>query len=1491
MNVPNFYRARALLAFIAAVVAVTASTLEVEAQDWEDIYGLLPDVDWRIELRCENGECDAVVQRSPPRKQGAKKPLSPPPLHASGDNPVVGDEGSSISTTASGGGSVQSLFEDMWTVVGLGCSLTPGLCAQVHARDDIPRSTLPRPDAGAQDNVALSSDKTDPVNIVTGEFVHHATDIRLPGLGGTGFSFDRVYRSGTRYDGPLGHGWDHNWNQKLIEFGDSCYGELPNPLDCMVLWATGRGYTLSFSPAEGFETSAPCGAESVCKTTSRTFRVASKADVPPGSDPASEDNALTSFSVHLDAERRVDTDGTVTVVSKTWRLQHPAGSRAVFDADGRLERVVDSVGNSVTVSWEFAGPEDEDWRVERVVDSVGREISFIYDLQSHLLFVGDVSSAVSASYTYNARGELVTAVNDRGVSETYGYESEVHPWVGAAGDAPSDDEFIPQIGLDATCRAMCSSRPGTSGACVGAGDNDPQGECYDRCQELGEDCGQAGPANCAAYCDSHEMKSHCWQSCSDGCADEGCTPSYIAQECEEWAASAGCESCWTELYETAFLACGGDYCETDTSGSFGFIFPMGNVGGDPSGGFGGESSLPPPVQEDSTWYDTYLELYDLPISVNIYGNGEGCKTNASYERDNFEDFSEWPYLPDYSSTLNEELKRLHVMGRCGPVAPGSTEIRSCAWTNDERSKCRSNYLRCQISAGTWHEMCPLLGDREIWDGVFPFIEYAGAGSIRAWDSREEFEAYMLEVYGLPNAGDYGPHTVQGYVRTDTNLAVNHIDALRDHRSSTAFPAPEEPARPDVLPPCEWQCRKELEASCAAELPQICSDNCEPDCAARCMSDCEGNCLAQFPNDCVQVAQNCGHHCDELGSDPGAWESFCEDGCYDSCVASNHRTFPAVGKPKYGRVSQLNHNLVSIKDGAGETYVVNVYGKDVTHPSFDRVKYHWYGGEWTQLGYADLLADPSAPAPSTGPTVEFAFAPALAFQNPEEVEDNQMTFSYSGLVEGLEDYESAVVCPDCDSADPEACRFGYGEAAHGDPTTLTGAEAPILAVVVKPPNGEVVTLYSDAHGQLIRKVEYPEGAAKAARQSTWYDYDDRFRLVGVEHDNGDRVCMTLDNDGDVVYQTMLPALGTLDNLAGTGDGPTAIVHGAQTYYAYVDGRDGGTYSGPKRLHKTHLPRRSEGEDWVVTSEMTWSALGLLEKVTDASGLETTYINNGLGWPERIIEPNGLVTEFVYDASIGVMTQVIKDPDGPDPAVTTIDSDLAGRPFRIVSPTGVETAIDRTVPFRDHLITVTDADSGRTLQRREIFNDEGELVTVEGDVLTQTFEYDLRGHLRRATTAAGDGTGEPLVQCTRMGLDGRLLERVMPDGMRLKYVYDGVGRPLQVHQTRFPDVYRSWDDACPTIDDSVGTAAETEVTLVTFEYDPDGRWVRTTDALGRSTTVERDLFGRPAIVTDHRGVVSHTRGTTGISVRAIRRRSCSRRGPIGWPTQSPPDRRAR
>jgi hypothetical protein len=64
-----------------------------------------------------------------------------------------------------------------------------------------------------------TKDVGDPVSLSTGDFTYDNTLMRLPG-GNMPYRLDIRYRSQARFDGPIGQGWDHGYDHKLVENPD-----------------------------------------------------------------------------------------------------------------------------------------------------------------------------------------------------------------------------------------------------------------------------------------------------------------------------------------------------------------------------------------------------------------------------------------------------------------------------------------------------------------------------------------------------------------------------------------------------------------------------------------------------------------------------------------------------------------------------------------------------------------------------------------------------------------------------------------------------------------------------------------------------------------------------------------------------------------------------------------------------------------------------------------------------------------------------------------------------------------------------------------------------------------------------------------------------------------------------------------------------------------------------------------------------------------------
>lgn len=303
---------------------------------------------------------------------------------------------------------------------------------------------------------------SDPVNPFNGEFLFRHVDLEFPGFG-VPFKHERIYRSRVAYDGPLGFGWDHTHNQRLID-GTSCAGEK--------LFLTGEAYVLSFKVASQVVTSSPDGS-SVTDTV--------------------YESPVWSQATLRGLEQR-DVAGVVNgnpiyVISRTWTMSEPEGIVRRFDGNGLLSRIEDANAHGLTLEWE-PSPRDDAWRLATVTDSVGRQIAYAYSTDGRLTSVIESVSGLQVSYVQDANGDLVAFVAKDGWMEEYEYH---------AGTAAVTPDYVPEGMLAPACELACAVSTDScdaGGACDGAAEWGAA-HCLSEC---GAGCAEGCDDRCYGHC-------------------------------------------------------------------------------------------------------------------------------------------------------------------------------------------------------------------------------------------------------------------------------------------------------------------------------------------------------------------------------------------------------------------------------------------------------------------------------------------------------------------------------------------------------------------------------------------------------------------------------------------------------------------------------------------------------------------------------------------------------------------------------------------------------------------------------------------------------------------------------------------------------------------------------------------------------------------------------------------------------------------------------
>ena len=202
----------------------------------------------------------------------------------------------------------------------------------------------------------------------SGEFIHRETDLRIPGRG-FDWEFTRTYRSAVTLDGPLGHGWEFNYNRRIIpttpnniedilkNFADAEIG------DVVRIDGYGRAdlYKLDFQRADA----------------TALFTA-----------PSGFYTSLELLSNGGFVER--DRNGTLAVYD----------SLRSNDRTAHLTRLTDRNGNTMRFE------RNNEAQLINVIDTLGRQIDYFYDQDGRLISVRDYIDR-TINFDYDDQGDLI----------------------------------------------------------------------------------------------------------------------------------------------------------------------------------------------------------------------------------------------------------------------------------------------------------------------------------------------------------------------------------------------------------------------------------------------------------------------------------------------------------------------------------------------------------------------------------------------------------------------------------------------------------------------------------------------------------------------------------------------------------------------------------------------------------------------------------------------------------------------------------------------------------------------------------------------------------------------------------------------------------------------------------------------------------------------------------------------------------------------------
>ncbi len=199
------------------------------------------------------------------------------------------------------------------------------------------------------------------VNMVTGDWSHSVTDVKVEGGKGFPIQITRTYHSLSWTNGSFGHLWSFNYDLGLKD----------EPTENRVTITYGTGQQARFTANPDGTYTAPVG----------------------------------------------DRNTLVRTPDGGWKLTTKDYSTFLFDAQGRAVSASDRNGNTSTFTY------GTDGKLATITDAAGRQVSITRDTAGRIIQITDPAGK-TVLYTYDSAGNLATVTDQMGRTTTYSYGSD-----------------------------------------------------------------------------------------------------------------------------------------------------------------------------------------------------------------------------------------------------------------------------------------------------------------------------------------------------------------------------------------------------------------------------------------------------------------------------------------------------------------------------------------------------------------------------------------------------------------------------------------------------------------------------------------------------------------------------------------------------------------------------------------------------------------------------------------------------------------------------------------------------------------------------------------------------------------------------------------------------------------------------------------------------------------------------------------------------------
>ncbi len=378
------------------------------------------------------------------------------------------------------------------------------------------------------------------------------------------------------------------------------------------------------------------------------------------------------------------------------------------------------------------------------------------------------------------------------------------------------------------------------------------------------------------------------------------------------------------------------------------------------------------------------------------------------------------------------------------------------------------------------------------------------------------------------------------------------------------------------------------------------------------------------------------------------------------------------------------------------------------------------------------------------------------------------------------------------------------------------------------NGVLTQYVNNARGE---PTSITEAAGTSQARTITFQYHPTFHLATGAITPGVSYALAYDPNGNLLTYTETDT---------TTNGAPYSTNGQTRTWTY-------TWAGGL-LTSFQSPRTDVNE----VTQFAHDSSGALTSVTNALG-QVTNITQHLpgGFPQLIVDPNGVSTQLTYDARLRLLTKTIQTSAGNLTKVYAYDA--AGNIVKLTLPDGASESYSYDTAHR--LTGITDLlqqTIAYTLDPLEDQLQTSVFSTGAGAGYRHTSSFDSLGRAMQDIAGAGQVTGytydsngnnltvtDPLNRVNLLAYDtlGRLTQATDPAKSVSAVAYDAGNHPLAVTDANGNATTYTYDGFGDVIQQ---TSPDSGTTVYT--YDPDGNLVQKVDATGATVNYTFDALDR-------------------------------------------------